>query len=466
MPVLPSKVLDIIDERQGTYIEALREAVSIPSVSASEAHRTDILKMIEFVSQKLKALGANVSLFPNGTYPPILLGDLQSRSNSSKTLLVYGHLDVQPALKSDGWDSEPFELSERDGKLYGRGSSDDKGPVLGWIHALEAIKEATGDFPLNIKFVFEGMEESDSEGLDELLEKMKDEPFLREVDFVCVSDSYWLTPHKPCLGYGLRGIVCFEVSVQCADKDLHSGVFGGTVHEAMTDLIGLMDSLVDVKGKLLIEGIYDDVSNLTPKEQGLYSQIDFDLSEYKSSIGVKRLLTGDDVMGTLMARWRHPSLSLHGIEGAFSEEGAKTVIPKRVIGKFSIRIVPNQTVLKTIQCVEAHLRREFEKRGSPNVLEIKSDGGEPWVTSPSDANYEAARSATLEVYGVEPDLTREGGSIPVVLTLQNTTKKNVLLLPMGASDDGAHSQNEKIDVRNYIQGTKLFASYLFHIGSA
>ncbi|CAB4054117.1 CNDP2 [Lepeophtheirus salmonis] len=463
MTALPKEVLDLICERKESYIKALKEAVAIPSISASKNHHNDIHRMIEFVSERLRSLGAKVDIVPNGSYPPIILGDLKS-SESNKTVLIYGHLDVQPASKTDGWDTEPFELKEKDGRLYGRGSSDDKGPVLGWIHALEALKDGLGYFPVNVKFVFEGMEESDSEGLDDLLIILKDTPFLKEVDFVCVSDSYWLTTDKPCLGYGLRGVVCFELWITGAKQDLHSGVFGGSIHEAMTDLIALMDTLVDKDGKIGIEGIYDDVTELSSDESSLYTNIHFNLEEYKSSIGVNKLITNNDKMNTLMARWRYPSLSLHGIEGAFSEEGAKTVIPKKVGGKFSLRIVPNQTVENTVTCVKKHLEKEFNKLNSPNVMEIKFDGGEAWVTSPSHANYDAARKATKEIYGVDPDLTREGGSIPVVLTLENTTNKNVLLLPMGASDDGAHSQNEKIDVRNYIEGTKLFASYLYKIG--
>lgn len=193
--------------------------------------------MVEWTSKRLQNLGAHTELRDVGNQelydgtvlplPPILLGSLGNDPNK-KTVLLYGHLDVQPAHKDDGWDSEPFELTETDGKLFGRGASDDKGPVLCWIHAIEGYQSIGVDLPVNIKFVFEGMEESGSEGLDELLFSEKDK-FLLNVDFVCISDNYWLGTNKPCLTYGLRGVCCFCIEVECASRDLHSGVFGGTV---------------------------------------------------------------------------------------------------------------------------------------------------------------------------------------------------------------------------------------------
>lgn len=193
--------------------------------------------MMEWASQKLKNLGAHTELrelgdqkLPNGQVlqlPPALIGEFPMDAKK-KTILIYGHLDVQPAHLEDGWDTEPFVLTEKDGKLYGRGSSDDKGPVLCWIHAVEAFQAIGTEVPVNLKFVFEGMEESGSEGLDDLLFAEKDK-FLAGVDYVCISDNYWLGTTKPCITYGLRGISYFGVEVECADKDLHSGVFGGTV---------------------------------------------------------------------------------------------------------------------------------------------------------------------------------------------------------------------------------------------
>jgi nonspecific dipeptidase len=413
---------------------------------------------------KTELVDIGTETFPDGKQlplPPVLLGELGS-DPKKKTLCVYGHLDVQPAAKEDGWDSEPFVLTERNGKLYGRGSTDDKGPVLGWLHTIQAYRKLNVELPLNFKFVFEGMEESGSTGLDEVIVSRKD-TFLKNVDYICISDNYWLGTDKPCLTYGLRGLSYFYLEIECADKDLHSGVYGGSVHEAMTDLITLMSKLVDNKGNILVPGIMDDVAPLTTHEESLYHAIEFDCVQFRTEVGTERLIH-DNKVKTLTHRWRYPSLSLHGIEGAFSGSGAKTVIPRKVIGKFSIRLVPNQDPEKVGQLVTNYINSEFEKLNSPNKLSVvMPNAGKPWVADPTDPNFTAGKKAMKSVYGVEPDLTREGGSIPVTLTFQESTGKNVMLLPMGAADDGAHSQNEKIDRRNYIEGTKVFASYIYEL---
>ncbi|KAL8589235.1 Metallopeptidase M20 [Nucella lapillus] len=460
-----------IDNNQEKYVELLREAVAIKSVSAWPETRPEIRRMVTWTKELLEKLGAKCQLkelgqqtLPDKTkieLPPVLLGNLGS-DPKKKTLLVYGHLDVQPAAKDDGWDTEPFELTEVDGKLYGRGSTDDKGPVLDWINAVQAMQELKMDIPVNLKFIFEGMEESGSEGLDDLVFSLKDS-FLKGTDYVCISDNYWLGKKKPCITYGLRGICYFFLEVECANMDLHSGVFGGTVHEAMTDVIALMGSLVDVKGKILVPGVCDRVKALTPEEEALYGPIEFDMVDYQKDIGAKKLIH-DNKQDILMHRWRYPSLSLHGIEGAFSGSGAKTVIPRKVIGKFSIRLVPDQDPKEVEKHVTAYLEKVHKEGGSPNHIKVSmGHGGRPWVSDFNHPNYVAGRQAMKKVFGVEPDLTREGGSIPVTLTFQEATGKNVMLLPIGSCDDGAHSQNEKINRSNYINGIKVLAAYMDEI---
>ncbi|XP_037826612.1 cytosolic non-specific dipeptidase-like, partial [Lucilia sericata] len=396
--------------------------------------------------------------------PKVLLATI-GKDSKKNTVLVYGHLDVQPALKEDGWATEPFELTEIDGKLWGRGSTDDKGPVLCWIHAIEAYQKLNIDLPVNVKFVLEGMEESDSEGLDELLMSLKND-FLRDVDYVCISDNYWLGKTKPCLTYGLRGLVYFTIEIECAQKDLHSGVFGGTVHEAMPDLCWLLSTLVDKDTNILIPGIDRDVAPLLHNELEIYDKIDHDVEELsKKDIGATKLPHNENKSQLLMHRWRYPSLSIHGIEGAFSEAGAKTVIPAKVIGKFSIRLVYNQDPDHVTECVLKYLNEKWSERSSPNKMIVKMiSSAKPWSGDPNHPHYEAAKRAIKHVFHVEPDMTREGCSIPITLTLQEATGKNVILVPVGASDDGAHSQKEKIDIYNYIEGTKLLGSYLYEVG--
>lgn len=313
-------------------------------------------------------------------------------------------------------------LTEKDGKLFGRGASDDKGPMMAWIHVLEGYKALEMEPPVNIKFCLEGMEEVGSQGLDELLIAEKD-TFLKGVDYICISDNYWLGKEKPCLTYGLRGICYFFLEVECASRDLHSGVFGGNVFEAMSDLIYLLNTLVDVNGKILVPNLYQEVLVEDPKEQELYQDISFDVATYKENIGATRLMHDEDKVKLLQYRWRFPSLSIHGIEGAFSEPGQKTVIPKKVRGKFSIRIVPNQTPALTDKYVCDYLNAKFAERGSPNKMKVyMSTAGAPWLEDPTHPHYRAAREATKHVHGVYPDMTREGGSIPVTLTFQEGAK--------------------------------------------
>ncbi|EJD05311.1 CNDP dipeptidase [Fomitiporia mediterranea MF3/22] len=471
----PSQFLGYVDANAEKFIKRLADAVAIPSVSADASYRPHVFRMAEFLANELKSVGCEVKAVPLGKQvldgqeidlPPALLASI-GNDPSKKTILCYGHFDVQPALKSDGWDTEPFQLvvDEKTGRLIGRGSTDDKGPVLGWVNILQAHKELGIPLPVNLKFCFEGMEENGSEGLDELIarEALKG-GFFDGVEAVCISDNYWLNTRTPCLTYGLRGICYYKLTISGPARDLHSGAFGRTVHEPMTDLIAVLGKLVAPNGDILIPGVNELVAPLTQEERKRYESIDYGVQDIEQSIGAK-IAISDDKAAVLMGRMRYPSLSIHGIEGAFSAPGAKTVIPARVSGKFSIRLVPDQTPEAIDPFVFGFVRSEFAKLGSKNTMSIENlHGGKPWVTDPNHWNYLAAIRATQAVYKVQPDLTREGGSIPVTLTFAEKLGVNVLLLPMGRGDDGAHSTNEKLDRSNYIEGTKLLGSYLYEVG--
>mmetsp|Transcript_141 Transcript_141/g.214 ORF Transcript_141/g.214 Transcript_141/m.214 type:complete len:289 (-) Transcript_141:284-1150(-) len=253
------------------------------------------------------------------------------------------------------------------------------------------------------------------------------------------------------------------------EQDLHSGVFGGVVHEATVDVIKLMSTLVDSKGKILIPGVMDSVDKVTAQEEKLYEGIEFDIEEFKKEAkvaSVSNKVIQDNKKDLLMARWRFPSLSLHGIEGAFSGVGAKTVIPAAVKGKFSIRLVPHQDPKEIERLVKEHLEAEFAKTGSPNKMKVYSlHGAKAWVSATDHPNYKAAATAIEKVFGESPDFTREGGSIPIVGALEDSTEMNVLLLPVGACDDMAHSQNEKYNVRNLVNGIKVLGLYLHELGA-
>lgn len=426
--------------------------------------------MGKFLAGELKNLGAEVELRELGKQPhkehldlpPVVIGRYGNDPNK-RTILVYGHYDVQPAGKEDGWATEPFELSiDEKGRMYGRGSTDDKGPVLGWLNAIEAHKKAGIDFPVNLLMCFEGMEEYGSEGLDDFINAEANKYF-KDADAVCISDNYWLGTEKPCLTYGLRGCNYYSVEISGPGQDLHSGVFGGTAHEPMTDLMQVLSTLVSTDGKILIKGIDELVAPVTEEEKSLYGGIAFTMDNLYESLGSKTGLFPDKER-TLMGRWRYPSLSVHGVEGAFSQPGAKTVIPAKVTGKFSIRTVPNMEEDDVNKLVYKHVNEAFSKLNSPNKMKVWCQhAGKWWVASPKHWNFTAAGKAVEHVWKVKPDLTREGGSIPVTLTFEQATGKNVLLLPMGSSTDAAHSINEKLDRRNYIEGIKLLGAYLHYV---
>jgi Cys-Gly metallodipeptidase DUG1 len=461
-----------VDTLQDSFIDRLREAVAIPSISSEDARRPDVVKMGHWLADQIKALGGTVELRELGKQPgrehldlpPCLLGRY-GNDPKKVNVLVYGHYDVQPANKSDGWATDPFTLSIDDkGRMFGRGSTDDKGPVLGWLNAIEAHQKAGIELPVNLIMCFEGMEENGSEGLDDTI-RAEAKKFFKDTDVVCISDNYWLGTEKPCLTYGVRGCNYYSIDIAGPAADLHSGVYGGVSHEPMTDLIRIMDSFVNPDGKILIEGLDKLVAPMTEQEEALYPPIAFTMNDLEQSLGGKVSIQ-DTKEEALKAKMRYPSLSLHGIEGAFHGEGAKTVIPAKVIGKFSIRTVPNMEIDAVTELVEKHVKEQFAKLNSKNRMNFNVlHCGKWWVEDFNHPNYTAAAKAVERVFNVKPDMTREGGSIPVTLTFQEELGKNVLLLPMGSSTDAAHSINEKLDKRNYIEGTKLLGAYLHYVGA-
>ncbi|KAI0057285.1 CNDP dipeptidase [Artomyces pyxidatus] len=474
----PADFLSYVDTHKDQFIQRLAEAVEIPSISGDPDRRDDVVRMAKYLDSQLQAYGVETKPVDLGPHimdghhlqlPPAILGRI-GNDPSKKTVLIYGHFDVQPAELSDGWSYPPFKLThdEKTGRLYGRGSSDDKGPVLGWVNVLEAHHALQTPLPVNLRFCFEGMEESGSDGLDKLiLEEVKKgkESWFDGVDCVCISDNYWLNTRTPALTYGLRGITYYKLVIAGPAKDLHSGVFGRMVHEPMTDLIALMSKLVDPQGNILVPGVDAMVPPADAEETALYTNLDYSIDDVEVSAGAKIALS-DDKASVLMGRMRSPSLSLHGIEGAFYGAGAKTVIPAKVAGKFSIRLVPPQTPENVDPLVIKYLEEEFKKLGSKNTFSVESlHGGKPWVENHKHWSYEAARRATEAIYKQTPDYTREGGSIPVTLTFAEALGVNVLLLPMGRGDDGAHSTNEKLDISNYIEGTKLLGTYLYEVAA-
>uniref|UniRef100_A0A8C5M6S0 Peptidase M20 dimerisation domain-containing protein n=1 Tax=Leptobrachium leishanense TaxID=445787 RepID=A0A8C5M6S0_9ANUR len=397
-PVPPDDIFKYIDDHKDEFVQRLTDWVAIESDSSDPTKRDQVNNMMEITKDFIIKLGGKVEMaelgeqvHPSGMkipLPPVILAEIGNDPNKP-TVCFYGHVDVQSAKKEDGWLTEPYTVVDKDGNLYGRGTSDDKGQILALLHAVEAGN--TIGLPVNVKFLIEGMEEVGSNGLDTLVEEKKD-TFFANVDYIVVTDTPWLSK-RPGITYGARGNCYFLLEVKGARRDLHSGGFGGTVYEAMNDLIYLLDTLADVKGHINIPGIYNDVAPLSEKEINLYKGLEFDLDDLEADTGIKQFLhnTKEEL---LLYRWRYPSLSIHGIEGAFSGPGSKTVIPASVIGKFSIRQVPNMNPSVVEKQVKSYLEIKFAERKSPNVMNVSMIiGAKPWLADMNGPQYLAARRA-------------------------------------------------------------------------
>lgn len=459
----------LITANAEVYIERLSEAVALRSVSTDLSRRDDCFAMADLMNRWIDELGGTSEKVLVGfqelddgsrfDLPPVILAEFASGATASKpTVLVYGHYDVQPAEESDGWKADPFTLTEMDGMMYGRGTTDDKGPLLAWLWAVEIYRELEMELPINLKLCFEGMEESNSECLEDLLDReAKRGGFLSDVDYVVVTDNYWVTTEKPCLTYGLRGLATFQCEVKAGTQTLHSGVYGGCIAEPMTDVIQLLASVSQAgHGDIEIPGCGRESSDpVTEEEDELYHGITFDTEKFRKEAGEVPSLLGQSAKDVLMNRWRYPSLSIHGIEGGYSASGFKTSIAGSAIGKFSIRLVPGQDPEGVEQAVTAQLQKRFAELESPNQLTVTSSSSKAWLADPKCPLYQAGASALLKVYGVRPDLTREGGSIPVAGLLDEKLGVETMLLPLGQSDDGAHSENEKLSRKNYLHGVQV-----------
>ncbi|KAI6126764.1 CNDP dipeptidase [Pisolithus sp. B1] len=474
----PSSFNDYVNNHTAAFIDRLKIAVSYKSVSGDSELRPIVIETGRWLGTQLESLGVTVKLHDLGKQkdtdlqlPYLVLGSIGA-DTSKKTVLVYGHYDVMPAT---GWrgSSDPFTLDVEGDEMYGRGSTDDKGPVMGWLNVLEAHKNLELSLPVNIRFLFEGMEEAGSPGLDKFIgdEVQKGATgFFHGVDCVCITDNYWLTTRRPVLTYGVRGIAYFTMDITGAKDDMHSGLYGRMIHEPMTDMVKLLSKLVETTGVITVPGVEDQVPPPTDEEREYYRLVDYRLSDLRNDTGGRQVELSEEPADLLMGRMRFPSLSIHGIRGTFdTNDGLKTIIPANISARFSLRLVEPLTPDNVIPLVTEFLYAEFAKLNSKNQIKVNYEGGGlPWVGDRSHWNYQAADAATKVVWGnsLYPNYVREGGSIPVTLTFSEQLGKNVLLLPMGQSDDGAHSTLEKLNVSNYIKGTIVFGEYLYQVANA
>lgn len=440
-----------IDENQERFLEELQELLSIPSISTDSAHDGDIQRCARWLEAHLKDIGfAVVEIHETKGHPIVYAEDL-SAGAEAPTLLLYGHYDVQPPDPLEEWVTPPFEPTVRDGKIFARGATDDKGQFFAHIKGLEAFYKTGTPLPVNVKLLIEGEEEVGSPNLDPWIEANQER---LKCDAVIVSDSSMFAPGIPSITYGLRGLAYLEMTVRGPSHDLHSGLYGGGVPNPINELARIIAGLHDENGKVTIPGFYDAVRELEEEERAALEALNFDDEGFRKEAGVKEL-KGEAGYTTLEHIWTRPTLDCNGIWGGFTGEGAKTVLPAVAHAKFSCRLVPDQDPEDIAAKAQAWVQ---ELAGDAVEVTVTAHhGGKPVITEMDAPAVRAATRALEKVWGRETVFTRGGGSIPVVATFSEVLKAPTVLMGLGLEDDRLHSPNEKFDLENFYAGIRASA---------
>jgi acetylornithine deacetylase/succinyl-diaminopimelate desuccinylase-like protein len=442
-----NEVLSYLESNKDRYLSEVKDFLAIQSVSSQSLHNTDMRRCADWTAGQMRTIGLNNVRIMDTAGHPVVYGEWLG-APGRPTILLYGHYDVQPVDPVNLWTSPPFEGTVRDGNLYARGSSDDKGQVFIHLKAVEACMKNTGSLPINIKMLIEGEEEVGSENLDKFVVEHKD---LLKADLVVISDSSMFAKGVPSVCYGLRGLAYMEVEVTGPNSDLHSGSFGGSVHNPVQALSEIIASLHDKNGKITIKGFYDDVRQLTKAERNAYKKLPWNDKQYAKQLGLKQLY-GEKGFTTLERLWARPTLECNGIWGGYTGEGAKTVLPAKAFAKISMRLVPDQTSAKAAKLFEQHLKRIAPKTVTVKVKALH--GGEPAITPIDSPGVRAAVVALEKGFGKKPLYQREGGSIPIVVQFKNILGLDTILLGFGLPDENAHAPNEFINLDNFFGGMR------------
>lgn len=438
-------VLDFLNARQQTALDELCQFLRIPSISADSAYKPQMNQCAEWVRDSMTAAGLTATIYPTEGHP-IVYGE-RLRDPSLPTVLVYGHYDVQPPDPLNLWTSPAFEPQVREGKLFARGATDDKGQLLTHIKSIEAWVKVNGDLPVNVKVLIEGEEECGGVHLDHFLETHRD---LLKADVAVVSDTSQYGDGIPAITCGLRGIVAAEVRLKGPSKDLHSGIYGGSIANPINALTRMCGTLVGADGRVQIPGFYDDVDDLTPAERAQYAKLPFSEASFLKEVGSSATF-GEAGWSTLERRTARPTCDINGIFGGYTGEGPKTIIPSKATAKITCRLVPRMNPHKVLDQLEAFLKSQCP----PGVeFEFKRfHGCEAFVFDPTSDWLVAAGRAVETAFGQPPVLVREGGSIPVVLSLKQILGLNTLLLGWGRNTDNLHSPDEHIHLQDFHRGT-------------
>ena len=448
-----SDILSFIDQNKSRYEEELKEFLRIPSISTSLEHKDEIRRCAEFVRDELTRIGLNdVKIYETAGHP-VVFGERMDGGKEGQTVLFYGHYDVQPVDPLNLWTNPPFEPTIIGDNIYARGSVDDKGQVWLQLKAIEAHLRINGALPVNVKVIIEGEEEIGSPNLDKFLSDHKE---LLACDTVLISDTPMFGYDQPSLCYGLRGLCYMQVEVTGPNRDLHSGFFGGAVANPINALATMISKLKDDQGRILIDGFYDNVLPITDRERKEYTKLPFEQKAFMKDLQTDAT-PGEAGYTELERMWARPTLDCNGIWGGFTGEGAKTVLPSKAYAKISMRLVPNQTPGEIAKKFEAYFIK-FKPAGV-TIKIIDLHGGMPAMTPIDSVGMNAARKALKEVFGKEPFLTREGGSIPIVNSFAGILGAPSVLMGFGLPDQNAHSPNEKMNLNNFHRGIKSGALF-------
>lgn len=443
-----------LETNKQRFLDELLDLLRIPSVSADSNFKGDVRRAAEFVRDKLTAAGLDKATLYETPGHPIVYAEKIVDANRP-TVLVYGHYDVQPADPYELWDSPPFEPTIRNERIYARGACDDKGQFYMHIKAIEAMV-ATGGLPCNVKVMIEGEEEVGSDHLGTFVTENRD---MLKADVILISDTSIISNETPSLEMGLRGLSYVEVQVTGANRDLHSGVYGGGVANPINVLCDMIASLHDEDGRVTIPGFYDNVVDLSDAERAELAKAPFDLDEYKRDLVINDVM-GEKGYSTNERTSIRPTLDVNGIWGGYTGEGAKTVLPSKASAKISMRLVPNQTPDEITEMFTAHFKSIAPT--SVTVTVVPHHGGMPYVTPVDSVEFEAASKAFEEAWGKKPIPTRGGGSIPITALFEQVLGIKSILMGFGLDSDALHSPNESYGLFNFYKGIETIPFFYKH----
>jgi len=445
-------------ENREKHLEELNEFLRIPSISSLSEHKQDIQTAAKWLADHLQKLNIeNVSVDQTAGHP-VVYGEWL-HAEGKPTILFYGHYDVQPVDPLHLWDSEPFNPEIRDNKLFARGASDDKGQVFMHLKMIEALFATEDTLPVNVKFIYEGEEEIGSPNLPAYVEEHKEK---LAADLILISDTGLYAPGKPAVCYGLRGLTGVQIDVRGAKGDLHSGLYGGGVQNAIHALTDILASFRDEHGTIQVEGFYDKVLPLSEEERQAYRDLGFDEEALKGEIGVNELF-GEEGYSYLEQTWARPTLEINGVFGGFTGEGIKTVLPAEAGAKITCRLVPNQDPNEIVQLLKAHIEKHKPKGVEITVSEF--DKGAPYLTPFDHPLIQAAGRSYERVYNVPTAFTRGGGSIPIVAAFDEILALPVVLMGFGLNSENFHAPNEHFHLENFDKGLRVLGDYLQEVST-